>query len=181
LHRGRGGPILREALRGCADKEKAMTGRKERGIHELYADDPERADWLVFGRIAEADRRGFLRGAGLATMGAALGAAIPFSRHMPAGVIPAALAATADEFVLQGKQGLIVMNDRPINIETPPHLLDPDITPTEHFFVRNNGLVPEATDDPDSWTLTIDGEVDMSSRSRSPSSRTSSTTSRCRR
>lgn len=140
--------------------KNAMTDRKERGIHELYEDDPERADWLVFGRIAEADRRGFLRGAGLATMGAALGAAIPFSRSMPAGIIPAAFAQTGDEFVLQGKEGLIIMNDRPINLETPPHLLDPDVIPTEHFFVRNNGLVPEATEDPDAWTLTIDGEVE---------------------
>lgn len=137
-----------------------MTGRKERGIHELYQDDPERADWLVFGRVAHSDRRGFLKGAGLTAMGAALGAAIPFSRNMPAGIIPAALAQSPDEFVLEGKEGLIVRNDRPINLETPPHLLDPDITPIENFFVRNNGLVPEAAEDPDSWTLTIDGEVD---------------------
>lgn len=140
--------------------ELAMTDRKERGIHELYADDPEKADWLLFGRIPEADRRGFLRGAGLAAMSAALGAAIPFSRNMPAGVIPAAFAQTGDEFVLQGKEGLIVMNDRPINLETPAHLLDPDITPAEHFFVRNNGFVPAPPEDPDAWTLTIDGEVE---------------------
>lgn len=133
--------------------------KKERGIHELYEDDPARADWLVFGRVPEADRRGFLKGAGLATMGAVLGAAIPFSRNMPAGIIPAALAQTPDDFVLQGKEGLILMNDRPINLETPAYLLDPDITPIGNFFVRNNGLVPDATDDPDSWTLTIDGEV----------------------
>ena len=40
------------------------TNWKERGLLELYRDDPERADALVFGR------RGVLRGAGLATMGA---------------------------------------------------------------------------------------------------------------
>ena len=137
-----------------------MTKRHERGIHELYEADAERADWLVFGRRSNPDRRGFLRGAGLASMGLALGASIPFANRMPGGVIPAAFAQTPDEFVLQGKDGLIVMNDRPINLETPAHLLDPDITPLEHFFVRNNGLVPEATDDPDNWTLTIDGEVD---------------------
>jgi DMSO/TMAO reductase YedYZ molybdopterin-dependent catalytic subunit len=134
--------------------------RRERGIHELYEDDSERADYLVFGRRSNADRRGFLKGAGLAGMGLALGATIPFASRMPGGVIPAALAQTPDEFVLAGKDGLIVMNDRPINLETPPHLLDPDITPLEHFFVRNNGLVPAATDDPDNWTLTIDGEVE---------------------
>jgi DMSO/TMAO reductase YedYZ molybdopterin-dependent catalytic subunit len=132
----------------------------ERGIHELYGDDPERADYLVFGRRWDSDRRGFLRGAGLATMGAVLGAAIPFSRNMPGGLIPAALAQTQDEVVIKSKQGLIVRNDRPINIETPAHLLDPDITPYERFFVRNNGLVPDPTKTPDSWELTIDGEVD---------------------
>jgi DMSO/TMAO reductase YedYZ molybdopterin-dependent catalytic subunit len=132
----------------------------ERGIHELYADDPERADYLVFGRKWYADRRGFLQKAGLATMGTILGATIPFARHMPGGVIPAALAATPDEFILKGKQGLVVRNDRPINLETPAHLLNPEITPVEHFFVRNNGLVPEATKTSDTWELTIDGEVD---------------------
>ena len=40
--------------------------RVERGICELYEEDPERADFLIFGRRAHADRRGFLRGAGLA-------------------------------------------------------------------------------------------------------------------
>ncbi len=67
---------------------------KERGIRELYEDDPERADYLVFGRQADAGRRGFLKGAGLATMGAVLGAAIPFHRYMPSGLIPSALADT---------------------------------------------------------------------------------------
>jgi DMSO/TMAO reductase YedYZ molybdopterin-dependent catalytic subunit len=137
-----------------------MATRIERGIHELYEDDPERADFLVFGRRWEADRRGFLKGAGLASMGAMLGAAIPFSRNMPGGLIPAVFAATPDEFVLKGKQGMIVRNDRPINLETPAHLLDADVTPTEHFFVRNNGLVPEQTTSADAWALTIDGEVD---------------------
>jgi len=52
---------------------------------------------------------------------------------------------------------MIVHNDRPWNIETPVHLLDDDITPIEKMFVRNNGIMP--TDlDPETWTLTIDGE-----------------------
>lgn len=38
---------------------------KERGLCELYAEDPDRADALVFGRRTCADRRGFLKGAGL--------------------------------------------------------------------------------------------------------------------
>lgn len=61
---------------------------KERGLIELYNDDPERAEYLVFGRKAGPDRRGFLRGAGLASMGAVLGTTIPFSANMPAGLMP---------------------------------------------------------------------------------------------
>ena len=66
----------------------------ERGLFELYEEDPERADRLLFGRIAYANRRGFLRGAGLATMTALVGASIPFHRHIPAGFIPMALVVS---------------------------------------------------------------------------------------
>ncbi len=65
---------------------------KERSIEELYADDPERADAVVFGRRTDTSRRGFLGGAGLAAFGAAVGGAIPFSQNMPSGLVPAALA-----------------------------------------------------------------------------------------
>ena len=135
--------------------------QKERGICELYADDPERADYLLFGRVPHLDRRGFLKDAGLATMGAIVGAAIPFHRNMPAGLIPAALAETKEGFALPGKEDLTILNDRPINAETPPHLLDDDVTPNERHFVRNNGLVPNMAKEMDAggWTLTIDGEV----------------------
>ena len=70
--------------------------RSRRGLFELYRENPEKADRLIYGRIAHPDRRGFLRGAGLAAMGAAIGAAIPFHRHMPAGFIPLALAEGDD-------------------------------------------------------------------------------------
>lgn len=140
-----------------------MTDRKqERGLCEIYQDDPERADYLVFGRRAHADRRGFLRGAGLATMGAVLGAAIPFHRNMPAGLIPAALAEETELSLFEAKDGLTLLNDRPVNAETPPHLLDDSVTPNARHFVRNNGTVPDmalAMDAKD-WRLTVDGAVD---------------------
>lgn len=132
--------------------------KRERGLCELYEENPEQADWLVFGRIAESDRRGFLRGAGLAAMGAIVGAAIPFSRNMPSGLIPAALAEGNADFKLEGKDGLTVLNDRPVNAETPPHLLDDAVTPTARHFIRNNGIPPADTS-PDKWTLKIDGLV----------------------
>ncbi len=135
----------------------------ERGLHEMYAQDGERADALVFGRRTNAvSRRGFLRGAGLAAMSGALGgAAIVFADKMPAGLIPAALADESGEFSLAayGKRGLLVLNDRPINAETPPHLLDDDVTPSEYMFVRNNGIPPaRGAIDASAWTLEVGGE-----------------------
>ena len=48
-----------------------------------------------------------------------------------------------------------------MNGETPAHLLDPDVTPNDLHFVRNNGLVPEMAEkgDAQGWKLVIDGEV----------------------
>lgn len=54
---------------------------------------------------------------------------------------------------------LVVLGDEPLVVETPESLLDDDTTPTEKFYIRNNGLTPARTDDPDNWTVTIDGEV----------------------
>jgi DMSO/TMAO reductase YedYZ molybdopterin-dependent catalytic subunit len=90
-------------------------------------------------------------------MGAAIGAAIPFHRNMPAGFLPMALAETPGE--VAGKDGLIVYNDRPVNAETPPPLLDDPITPTARHFVRNNGVPPENVS-AEGWELTVDGFVD---------------------
>ena len=140
-------------------KSQGDSTPKSRGICELYQEDPERADALVFGRVAEVGRRGFLKGAGLATMSAVVGAAtIPFHRYMPSGLIPAALAEEPGAFEIKGKHGLTVLNDRPVNAETPPHLLDDDVTPIKHFFIRNNGIPPKSTS-ARGWKLTVDGEV----------------------
>ena len=128
----------------------------EQGLFELYRRHPDEADRLLFGRETYPDRRGFLKNAGLATMGTLVGAAIPFHRNIPAHFIPVALAAEA---AIRGKDGLTVLNDRPLNAETPPHLLDDDITPTNRHFIRNNGIPPENMDAL-AWTLTVDGLVD---------------------
>lgn len=101
-------------------------------------------------------RRGFLSGLGY--LSALLGAEIVFSRYLPAGLIPVALAEEGDEFRIEGKhEGLVVLNDRPVNAETPAHLLDDKVTPADRLFVRNNGLPPSKVDVAD-WSLTIDGE-----------------------
>lgn len=125
-------------------------------LSELYQQDPDAADQLLFGRQTHPDRRGFLKNAGLAAMGALVGAAIPFHRNIPAHFIPVVLAS---EHTIPGKDGLTVLNDRPMCAETPPHLLDDAITPTERHFVRNNGLMPKDLDAL-RWRLKIDGLVD---------------------
>ena len=121
-------------------------------------DDPERADAVVFGRRTDVSRRGFLGGAGLAAMSAAVGGPIVFAATMPGGLIPAAFAqeakkdAPARRSHLQGPQklefpgkdtGLVVLGDKPLVAETPEHLLDDDTTPTSKFFIRNNGQIAE--------------------------------------
>jgi len=66
--------------------------------------------------------------------------------------------------VIPGKSSdLIVLNDRPLNAETPPHLLDGDLTPNELFFVRNNGI-PPTTIDKENWIVEISGESVIESK-----------------
>ena len=105
-----------------------------------------------------ASRRTFLKttaGAGFAT---ALGLPIPFQDLLPNGIVPVALAQS-NQSPNVFKPGLTVLNDRPLNIETPAHLLDDAITPAARMFVRNNGL-PPAEIDSTAWRLEIDGEVE---------------------
>jgi sulfite oxidase len=104
--------------------------KKERTLDELYQDDPERADALAFGRRTDVSRRGFLGGAGLGAMSAAVGGPI-----------------------------VSLLGDKPLVAETPEHMLDDETTPTAKFFIRNNGTAPEPAKEPNAWKLTIDGEV----------------------
>ena len=144
--------------------------RTERSLDELFRNDPERADAAVFGRRSGPSRRGFLNGAGLAAMGAAVGGSIPFSSRMPAGLVPATLAqgAAPGHAAAKGPQlldfpgkekDLVVLGERPLVAETPEQMLDDETTPMAKFFIRNNGQIPEAAPDPDGWTLAVDGEV----------------------
>jgi len=129
-----------------------------RRLYELYHQDPDEADRILFGRRTYPNRRGFLKNAGLAAMGALVGTAIPLHRNIPAHFIPVVLASEAG---IVSKDGLTILNDWPMCAETPPHLLDDAITPTERHFVRNNGLMPDDLD-ASRWNLAIDGLVEHS-------------------
>ncbi|MBM3490566.1 MAG: sulfite oxidase [Alphaproteobacteria bacterium] len=142
-----------------------MAGKRERSLNELYLDDPERADAVVFGRRAAPGRRGFLKGAGLAALSAAVGGPIAFADRLPSGLLPVALAQGTPPggpkiLSFEGKEGVLVsLGDRPLVAETPEHQLDDDTTPNAKFFIRNNGIQPQVPADPEGWTLTVDGEV----------------------
>jgi len=139
---------------------KPKKSNRPAGLHPLYSEDARRADELVWGRRADTvSRRGFLGRLGLVSMSAAVGAKIVLGDKLPSGFIPAALAQSTEPFQIVGKEGLNVMNDRPLVAETPAHLLDDAITPAKHLFIRNNGLAPTPEMlNPDKWTLEIAGE-----------------------
>lgn len=131
--------------------------KRERGIHEIFTEDPARAHRELWGQGAgRYTRRTFLTDLG--AMSTVLGARIVYAQHMPVGLIPAPLANSPDPFYIEGKDGLTVLNDRPLNAETPPHRLNDDVTPTERLFVRNNGTPPDMATMEEPWTLTVDGE-----------------------
>lgn len=141
---------------------------KSRGLGELYNTDPLEADEKIWGRKPLPNsRRGFLKKGALALMNSALGANLVYANHFPSGIIPAGILDQDDPFPIKGKHpGLTLLNDKPWNAETPPHLLNDLITPADKLFVRNNGNPPEGID-PTTWTLTIDGESALSSKTYS--------------
>ncbi|CAH0999668.1 hypothetical protein LEM8419_00968 [Neolewinella maritima] len=96
-------------------------------------------------------RRQFLTRSGLPVI---------FAASLPAGVQLLGLSAAPDP-TLPGKHpGLTILNDRPVNAETPAHLLDEAVTSADRLFIRNNGIAPAAPPaDPAEWTLRIAGEA----------------------
>ncbi|KAA9009996.1 sulfite oxidase [Histidinibacterium aquaticum] len=114
-------------------------------------DAPDTANQESDGGPADTGRRGFLGASALGVVGSVLGVSIPLQLT--------ATRALAQSEALQGKEGLTLLNDRPVNAETPAHLLDDAITPTNRHFIRNNGIAPGDTS-AEGWTLTVDGLVD---------------------
>ncbi|HAK78948.1 MAG TPA: molybdopterin containing oxidoreductase [Runella sp.] len=100
------------------------------------------------------NRRGFLKKSALTTLAGMVGTEIVFAKNMPPHHVPLAF----DEGLAGKHPDMVVLSDKPWNVETPPHLLDDAITPVERMFIRNNGLVPEEKIDLSTWTLTIKGE-----------------------
>lgn len=106
--------------------------------------------------MKKTDRRKFLRNSALYAAGVLYSYDVVYSHNLPDGL--ALLGLDESSAHLSEKHpDMIVLNDRPVNIEAPAHLLNDMLTPNDLFFVRNNGL-PPATIDVASWSLEISGE-----------------------
>lgn len=102
------------------------------------------------------NRRDFIQ-KGLASVAAVLGSEVVFAKNLsPSDTIIGEKAFDSDLPEGMNKE-MMLLNDRPLNIETPPHLLDDDVTPFGKMFVRNNGNLPKTTDAAN-WELIIEGE-----------------------
>lgn len=102
-------------------------------------------------------RRSFIRKSTLAALSGLLGMEIVMGKKMPEGYVPIGLREN-DPFKRFGKDaGMVVLNDRPLNMEAQAHLLNDKVTPTSKMFIRNNGLIPDQIDALN-WSLTIEGE-----------------------
>ena len=106
--------------------------------------------------MKRTDRRKFLRNSALFAAGAMFSNDVVYAQHLPAGV--ELLGMDRSSLILSEKHpDMIVLNDRPINMETPAHLLNDGLTPNNLFFVRNNGIAP-ANIDVTNWSIDISGE-----------------------
>lgn len=103
------------------------------------------------------ERRKFVKEATLASLASLLGAEIVFGNHLPEGYQPLGLQ-NPDPFKLFKKDSqMVLLNDKPWNMEAQAHLLNDAITPNKFMFIRNNGKIPENID-VSKWSITFDGE-----------------------
>ncbi|SNY95307.1 sulfite oxidase [Flagellimonas pacifica] len=103
------------------------------------------------------DRRNFTGKMSLVIMAGILGTDIVFGHSLPKDYLPLGLQDTDPFKLFKKDRQMVILNDKPWNIEAKAHLLNDKITPNEFMFIRNNGKIPQKIDAAN-WTLTIDGE-----------------------
>ena len=102
-------------------------------------------------------RRSFLRKAGFSTLASVAGVHVVFASNIPEGYELLAFQDPDPFELFDLDSSMVVLNNRPYNIEAQAHLLDDKVTPNNKMFIRNNGLIPKEIN-ADNWMLTIDGE-----------------------
>lgn len=102
-------------------------------------------------------RRNFIKKTALTTVGTIVGAEIVYAHMMPEGYVPLALQDPDPFKIFDKNKEMVVLNDRPWNMEAQAHLLNEKITSNQHMFIRNNGKIPENID-VKNWKIVFDGE-----------------------
>ena len=102
-------------------------------------------------------RRSFLRKAGYSTLASIAGVPIVFASNIPQGYELLANQEPDPFKLFELDSSMVILNNRPYNIEAQAHLLDDKVTPNDKMFIRNNGLIPKEIKE-ETWVLTIDGE-----------------------
>ena len=107
------------------------------------------------------NRRSFIRKTALGGVSLGLGLDVVFADHLPKGM---SLLGMQDPYELFSKHAdMVLLNDRPWNMEAQAHLLNDPVTPADRMFIRNNGRIPQDID-VSQWILTIEGESANSTR-----------------
>ncbi len=102
-------------------------------------------------------RRKFLKKGSLLTLATALGTEIVFGKNIREGYQLLGLQDPDPFKLFQKDPQMVVLNDKPWNMEAQAHLLDDKVTPNRFMFIRNNGKIP-ANIDAANWKITFDGE-----------------------
>lgn len=103
------------------------------------------------------ERRKFIRKSTLGSLATMLGTEIVFGNALPENYRLLGLQEP-DPFKMFNKDSqMVLLNDKPWNMEAQAHLLDDKITPNKFMFIRNNGKIPENIDVA-KWSLVFVGE-----------------------
>ena len=84
------------------------------------------------------ETRKFIKKAALTSFAALIGTDIVFGTNMLKGYTPLALQRPDPFKLFSLDKDMVVLNDKPWNIEAKAHLLDDNITPNSKMFIRNN-------------------------------------------
>jgi DMSO/TMAO reductase YedYZ molybdopterin-dependent catalytic subunit len=109
-------------------------------------------------------RRQFVKKSMMGSLASVLGMNIVYGSSMPENYTLLGLQDPDPFKMFELDSSMLVLNNRPWNIEAQAHLLDDKVTPNSRMFIRNNGLIPKEIDEKN-WTLTIDGESVKEARS----------------
>ena len=102
----------------------------------------------------QMDRRSFLKLTALSSAGVMLFRSLAWAENAPAAAIPAPTVGGTSHFTRRitmarfpEKRSLILLTDRPPQLETPISIFKQDITPNDAFFVRwHESAIPTAVD-----------------------------------